>query len=591
MRRFAGLIIALGFGVGVLSGHGLAQAKPAESTSDSSSGTSTTSSTNGSTNSPSGPQTPSENPTGDSPNTATDPTQPTDTDPTETEPADIEPTGSKDSPSLISPDPPRKKSAFDADIKTDLTRKSSITSSTTTNESTALSKVDDADLADQTTQPPSEPTPPPPTTIDDVSLATVSTEPMPQKLPAPTPAPAKPVEVIVGAVSSLVGGFLDPWATGGSPETPAGAPAAWSLLAFARREFETLLTPPTLAQESAAQTTTQTLAATDDLEAQTVENTLTYTPPPTIIDQLTLAGVKVIRDITSLIGIPFAALFGGLIATENPPFFLLGGLDARKTEFEVEPGVFWKVWEFEPPEPTGATVIAIHGGGFIFQPNLLHWFDYTQMARDTGATVLVPLYPVARDEDGTLPKVTPKMADYISHVIAEHGAENVSIYGDSAGYTYAFSAVRELILRGDEVPARMVLISGQADFSDENTIEDVDIDDPFFDHVTIAYFAALSGHAFEGVENKDQRFSPLRMETEVLQALPPTVLYVGTEEMTLPANLALYERAVEIGAPISMVVGRGQYHDWAISGLPVNSAAPKVRRDIYRQLGLLPETV
>ncbi len=78
------------------------------------------------------------------------------------------------------------------------------------------------------------------------------------------------------------------------------------------------------------------------------------------------------------------------------------------------------------------------------------------------------------------------------------------------------------------------------------------------------------------------------METEVLQALPPTTMYVGTEEILLPANLRLYQRAVDIGAPISMVVGRGQFHDWPLAGLPINSAAPLVRRDIYRQLGLLP---
>src|SRR5262245_38104564 len=49
--------------------------------------------------------------------------------------------------------------------------------------------------------------------------------------------------------------------------------------------------------------------------------------------------------------------------------------------------------------------------------------------------------------------------------------------------------------------------------------------------------------------NKDPRISPLRMETEVLQALPPTTMYVGTEEILLPGNLLLYQRAVDIGAP------------------------------------------
>ncbi len=178
------------------------------------------------------------------------------------------------------------------------------------------------------------------------------------------------------------------------------------------------------------------------------------------------------------------------------------------------------------------------------------------------------------------------MADYLSHVISERGAENVSVYADSQGYTYAFAATRELILRGgDEVPASMVVISGQADYSSEN--DGAGIDDPFFNEVTVRYFST-GVHTFDGVVDKDPRISPLRMETEVLQALPPTTIYVGTLEITYPGNLRLYERAVEIGAPISMVVAPpGQYHDWAISGLPVNSAAPLVRRDIYRQLGLL----
>ncbi|ODQ88071.1 hypothetical protein BHQ18_21065 [Mycolicibacterium flavescens] len=380
------------------------------------------------------------------------------------------------------------------------------------------------------------------------------------------------MERIAVAVSAALGGLLDPSAADSAPVSPAGAPAAWSLLAFARREFETAPTP----------------AAEEPAAPQVVENSLTYTPPPTIIDQLTVAGLRVIRDITGFFGIPFAAIFGGLIASENPPFFLTFGLNARQMEFEVSPGEVWKVWEFEPPEPTGATVVAIHGGGFIFQPNLLHWFDYTQMARDTGATVLVPIYPLGRTEAGSILNVTPKMADYISHVIDERGAENVSIYADSAGYTYAFSAVRVLILRGEELPASMVVISGQATFSDED--EDWGIDDPFFDATTIAYFSK-GVHSFDGVVNNDPRIGPLHMETEVLQALPPTTIYIGTEEMVLPGNVRLYERAVDIGAPISMVVGRGQYHDWPISGLPVNSAAPLVRRDIYRQLGLLPHTV
>ncbi|TDO07133.1 acetyl esterase/lipase [Mycobacterium sp. BK086] len=419
-------------------------------------------------------------------------------------------------------------------------------------------------------------------TISDVSLASVSAAAPTAQSTNTAQAPgvaahARPVEVIAGVVSNVLSSLLH-LVSGRAPETPLGAPAAWSLLAFARREFETALTP------------TQTMVTDTPvagLQAQAVANSLTYTPPPTIIDQLTLASLRLVRDVTGFLGIPWVAVFSQLITSADPPFFLTGGLHAHKTEVEVSPGDVWKVWEFEPPNPTGATVIAIHGGGAVYQPNILHWIDYTQMARETGATVLVPLYPLAFTEAGSLLNVTPGMTDYISQVIDDRGAENVSIYADSEGATYALAAARELILRGDDVPASMVVVSGQADYSTENT--GAGIDDPFFNQVTTDYFTRF--HTFDGIVDKDPRISPLRMETEVLQALPPTTMYVGTEEILLPANLLLYERAVDIGAPISLVVGRGQYHDWPLSGLPVNSAAPLVRRDIYRQLGLLPHAV
>jgi acetyl esterase/lipase len=435
-----------------------------------------------------------------------------------------------------------------------------------------------------------------PTTISDVSPVGISgAEPTMQRAdPSQAPAVvvrAGPVEGIAGAVSNFLGGLLHRLAIGSAPGTPLGAPAVWSLVAFARREFETALPPARVADVPAAvQTTAQTLVADTPaagFQAQAVANSLTYTPPPTIIYQLTVASLRLVRDITGFFGIPWVAVFSRTITSADPPFFLTWGLNAHKTEVEVSPGDVWKVWEFEPPNPTGATVIALHGGGAIFQPNILHWIDYTQMAKETGATVLVPLYPLATTEAGSLLNVTPGMADYISQVIDDRGAQNVSVYADSEGATYAFAAVRQLILAGKDVPASMVVMSGQADYSTENT--GAGIDDPFFNKVTTDYFTRF--HTFDGIVDKDPRVSPLRMETEVLQALPPTTMYVGTEEILLPANLLLYQRAVDIGAPISLVVGRGQYHDWALSGLPVNSAAPLVRRAIYRQLGLLPDAV
>jgi acetyl esterase/lipase len=80
----------------------------------------------------------------------------------------------------------------------------------------------------------------------------------------------------------------------------------------------------------------------------------------------------------------------------------------------------------------------------------------------------------------------------------------------------------------------------------------------------------------------------LFFEPEVFKALPPTTLYVGTREILYPDTLLLHERAVEEGAPISVVVGTGLVHDWPISGSSLlgYSQTAAVRPDVYRQLGL-----
>ncbi|PRC61510.1 alpha/beta hydrolase, partial [Mycobacterium sp. ITM-2017-0098] len=73
-----------------------------------------------------------------------------------------------------------------------------------------------------------------------------------------------------------------------------------------------------------------------------------------------------------------------------PPPALMRGLDVTERQYNG-----WTVWEIASPEPSGEVVVALHGGGFESEANILHWSDYAQMARETGATVLVPIYPLA----------------------------------------------------------------------------------------------------------------------------------------------------------------------------------------------------
>ena len=359
---------------------------------------------------------------------------------------------------------------------------------------------------------------------------------------------------------------------GPPPTDPAALPQAWMMTAAARRELE-----PDAKHQSVPVDSDRTS------EMLVTENTVTYTAPPSLFDRVTLAGLYVLRGISKLIGVDLYGVFGKAITSERPPSFLTRGLHTRLTDYEVSEDNIWKVWEFEPLNPTGKAVVAVHGGGFILEPNVMHWMDYTSMARDTGATVIVPLYPLATTEAGSATRVVPAMAQFLSDQISEYGADNVSVYADSAGPILALSAVRQLVLAGKPLPASMVLLS----FAPDATLSNPairDIKDPVFDLDDLDFYN--DGNMWTaGLALTDPLINIMSFEDAVLAALPSTTIYVGSLEFALPDTLALQQKWSAAGGAVSTVVGQGQIHDWALAGSP-NSQAATVRPDIYRQLGL-----
>ena len=115
----------------------------------------------------------------------------------------------------------------------------------------------------------------PTTTLDvaaaqSISVPTVSTAAvvLTPVVPALVPRLAlpTPIEVVRGVVSSVVGWALGPL-LGSGPAAPAAPPLAWSLLAFARREFDDFVTAVT-GRTTQATAPTLTLAAATTAVAQ-----------------------------------------------------------------------------------------------------------------------------------------------------------------------------------------------------------------------------------------------------------------------------------------------------------------------------------
>ena len=438
-------------------------------------------------------------------------------------------------------------------------------------------------------------------------LTTAARHVAPDVSESPLPAPAKtstatvptPIETVSEMTSGVVDAVVSPLAAGTAPGTPAPTPALWTLAAFARRELEQAFAISSRRVNGVASPTTNGLVIdTEPLTGQAVEAAVTgltgapagvsvlpagpqlnatavaatFSGQPSIVSRVVTAALRVLSVIPDALGVDIITPIGRLMASDRPPWFTTLGLNVQRSTFDG-----WAVYELAPANPSGKYVVAVHGGEYILQPTILfHWVSYAAMARDTGATVVVPIYPLA--PQGTAGTVVPQMADLISARIDQHGAENVSVYGDSAGGAIALSAVQELVRRDDPVPSRMVLISPALDLTLSNPAIP-SIDDPFLPPVAILrkYIQLWAGD----LALTDPLVSPLYGS---LAGLPPTAVYFGNLDVLSPDVLVLQDKTLAQGSDFTFILRNGELHGWP--GMWFLPEAQAVLPDIYRQLGL-----
>ena len=226
-----------------------------------------------------------------------------------------------------------------------------------------------------------------------------------------------------------------------------------------------------------------------------------------------------------------------IMGNQPPP--LLNLLLGETVSYTTSEGM--NVVTITPAHPTGENVVALHGGAFIFPPSIFHWVNYSVTAYMTGATFQVPIYPLIQ-EGGTAGTVVPATARFISSQIAQHGVQNVSLTGDSAGGNLALAAVQYMVQTNPlgPVPSSMVLLS------------------PWLD-VTMGQQVGMWWGDNLSVTNP--MVSPLYGS---LAGLPRTYVYSGGLDPLVASANALQQAAQNVGAPFSFVTAPFQSHDWVL---------------------------
>ncbi|MDT5076797.1 MAG: triacylglycerol lipase [Mycobacterium sp.] len=384
---------------------------------------------------------------------------------------------------------------------------------------------------------------------------------------------------------------LTPFSSTPAPDAPVATPAMWAMLAFARREFESgIASTPTDVEPVATQFTsapvdtigpavapTARLAALDAApSALSAADQSLYTGRPTLLTQVVELGLRVVDVILKPFGglLAFTSLDIPFLTDGVPPFFLTGGLDVQKSDFQGT-----TVWTLEPQQPSGKYVVALHGGAYTAQVSIFHWETYADLARDTGATVVVPLYPLI-SQGGTAGVAVPDTADFISQTIQRYGADNVSVLGDSAGGGLAVAAVQELVRRGSPVPGHLVLLAPWLD----TTVSDprskaIDPDDPLLDVPSLQ----KDGQLWAGdLDSADPVVSPIYGS---FAGLPPTTVISGSHDLLTPDSLRLQQLAITQGLTnFTFDFRDGLIHDFPIFFFLPEATA--IRPEIYHGLAL-----
>ncbi|MGV0791445.1 alpha/beta hydrolase [Mycolicibacterium sp. XJ1819] len=393
------------------------------------------------------------------------------------------------------------------------------------------------------------------------------------------PAPeSKPVAGTVGLLSSVLTAVLAPFVSGG-PAAPAPPPVPLALMAMARRDFGGAL----LANSATVDSVSTPLAA----EA-------TFTGRPSLVTQVFVAGLRLIKPVLGLFGVELNGTSARIpfFTDGKPPFFLTFGLNVASSEYQG-----WKVWTLSPSTaPPEKVVVAVHGGSFIATASLFHWWTYADMVRDAGATVVVPLYPLANEEGtgGTAKTVVPTVADFIADHVAEYGAENVSVIGDSAGGSIALAATQLLVQRCNgepeclaaTLPGHMVLLSPALDAGVTNPNVAL-VNDPLLNPTISKRNGQWWAKGLETADDPDGTKNPLASPLfGSLEHLPPTAVYAGSLDSRTPDVLVLQEKAnATPGADFTFELRKGQFHDWTIFAFLPDGYTERPK--IYRDLGLL----
>lgn len=255
-----------------------------------------------------------------------------------------------------------------------------------------------------------------------------------------------------------------------------------------------------------------------------------------------------------------------------PPRRTTSGLAV--TERTVDGFPVYAVRRPTTPETCGVVVYA-HGGAYVNEIAKQHWQLVAHVARELDVEVWVPIY-------GLAPQHTAARARGLMATLLEQaGGRSTYVAGDSAGGGLALLAAQQDARRPDSTLKGVTVLAPWVDLTMANPeIAEVEKVDPWLARAALHEVARVWA---AGTALDDPSVSPLFGE---MKGLPPTAIWVGTRDITLPDSRLLAARLTDAGVDVSYHEQDGAIHVFPI--LPVPEAGParaRILDHVRRHLG------
>jgi acetyl esterase/lipase len=211
-------------------------------------------------------------------------------------------------------------------------------------------------------------------------------------------------------------------------------------------------------------------------------------------------------------------------------------------------------------------ILYLHGGGYVYEINELHWGFLAKVSKALNCTITVPIYPLLPNHDGK--EIFNMLVPIYKNLLSETHHKNIVIMGDSAGGGMCLALAELLKEKQLPQPGNIILISPELDMSFTNPeINQVENTDPI---LALTALTQIGKWYFSEKGPKYYLASPIYGD---FTGLGKISLFAGTNDILYPDAKKFKEIAEKKGIKINYYEYPSMIHVWPLLMFPESKKA------------------